>query len=695
MAEFKTQAPDIKPTSGSFFRPTANNSNAEAVASLAQTAGTLLQFADQKHTQKVTSNFARNLDDIFLDAANQSLADANMAPLSDDEIKTLNTTQGRINLIRKMESNRQGLSSLQHRLISEERKALAANPRLAPEIQQMFRTATGTTSGQMAFNMVNDQAGVDIQNQMLAMAGPDSERIQQEETEALIRKTYGTYNPDYETASLEKQSKWFYKFQADQMALKAAKDTAEAQRLAGENSQEMGNAALMKGTYLQVNMLRGLLGGRTAEELSSLSGEAKDQLFANIDTVLQSLQASNVGLAGSTGAETKVVNLVNGLLSNVADAAKKQAGGAYRSDITQAALSITENISRNDLLNAVDLNGVKLVDTLNRAKIAELMPTLMDKIDKSPAAKAAYDNLGLALWAASSNADAFSIQFKNIPSTDIPQQMDMLTTFINTMIDNPASFADSDALLGLNNIIGAFYTNHITHGGGKLSDERLAQVGHSAIKLLSNPKFTKFLEANPVISSGFITLAQDYAQAFGEVTSEAAASLIKSSFSKAGNLSDTIPSDINLDSLTKKTQVGNSIVLEPKFRLASDMERALLPMFKEQAQRNAGRLQTMSPSATAGSTYIQRVLNDKEGEYADIRKRAFKSLFDSTNERLTEFNQKYATNISKLAQVRLNMVPGLKADSQEDFLDAVEVVMGLTPNSYLFTPPPPEPSQTQ
>ena len=695
MAEFKTQAPDIKPTSGSFFRPTANNSNAEAVASLAQTAGTLLQFADQKHTQKVTSNFARNLDDIFLDAANQSLADANMAPLSDDEIKTLNTTQGRINLIRKMESNRQGLSSLQHRLISEERKALAANPRLAPEIQQMFRTATGTTSGQMAFNMVNDQAGVDIQNQMLAMAGPDSERIQQEETEALIRKTYGTYNEDYATASLEKQSKWFYKWQADQLALKAAKDAAEAKKLAGENSEDLGNAAIMKGAYLQVNSIRSLLGGRTAQELSGLSGDAKDQLFANIDAVLQSLQASNMALAGSTGADTKVVNMVNGLLADVAEAAKKQSGGAYKSNITEAALNITENISKNELFNAVDLNGNRLIDTINRARIAEMIPTIMDKVDQSPAAKAAYESLGLGLWAASSNADAFAIQFKNIPPTDIPQQMDMLTTFINTMIDNPASFADSDALLGLNNIIGAFYTNHITHGGGKLSDERLSQVGHSAIKLLSNPKFTKFLEANPVISSGFITLAQDYAQAFGEVTSNAAVGVISSSFGKAGALSDVIPSDVNLNALTDKQPVGNSIVLTPKFRLASDMERALLPMFKEQADKLASRRKGKGSSISTNSTYIHRVLNDKEGEYADIRKRAFKALFDSTNERLTEFNQKYATNISKLAQVRLNMVPGLKADSQEDFLDAVEVVMGLTPNSYLFTPPPPKDSQTQ
>lgn len=687
MAEFKTQAPDIKPTSGSFFRPTANNSNADAIASLAQTAGTLMQFADQKHTQKVVSGFARNLDDIFLDAANASLSDSNMSPLSDAEIKSLNTTQGRINLIRKMESNRQGLSSLQHRLIAEERKALAANPRLAPEIQQMFRSATGTTSGQMAMSIVNDQAGVDIQNQMLAMAGPDQERVANEEREAEIRKLYSIYNSDYQTADLEKQSKWYYNFQAEQLRLANLKASAEAKKLAGENSENEGNSLIMGGVLQDLTSIRALLGGRTAADLAKLPREEREQAYQNLDTLVNSLKAKNIAVGGQFGAKPTVINMVNGLLDDASAAAKKQAGGEYSQDISGAMLSVTQNIAKNDLLNTVDLDGNKLADTVERARIADTIPALLEKIDKSPAAKAAFDRLNLGLWGATTNADGYKSQFGNIPASDIAQQMDLLTTFINTTINNPETFGDEQTLMALNGIVGAFYTNNITHGGAKLSDERLAIVGHSSLKLLSNPKFTEFLTKNPVISSGFLTIAQDYAQAFAERTSAAAASVVSTSFNKAGALGISIPKELTLDDLVKKTQVGNSIVLAPKYTMPSQLERALLPMFREYNKKMIKQSTIFNQS--------NAILFDSTGEYANTRARSFKIMFDEVQRRITEFNASYATNISKLAQARLNLVPGLNPTSTEDFLDAVDVVMGLTEDKYLFTPPPPKDSQTQ
>jgi hypothetical protein len=149
----------------------------QAIASFSNTAlGAGQQFIESRK-KRVLGDHLKSISDTVVRNMNADRLGGGLQALNDDELRSLDKTQAQINRIRLKERQRGNVRGVQAELLALQNNALASHPGMRLEMEQLFQSATGQTTGGLGLSLSADPMATDISNDILDLANPDHKRI--------------------------------------------------------------------------------------------------------------------------------------------------------------------------------------------------------------------------------------------------------------------------------------------------------------------------------------------------------------------------------------------------------------------------------------------------------------------------------------------------------------------------------------
>lgn len=670
----KLAKPDI-----SMFQSRDSGATAQAIQGVTQGLATVAGHVFQRQDQRALAGVSDQMSSLFAEQASRA-QQLQADDLSAEEIASLDGTAAKLHRLKQLEKQKGVTSQYSSKLIAFQRQAIAANPRLRGEIEQMFSQQTGTTAGRIAQDLVNDPISQQMAEFGFAHADPDIEKNAQIQLESDSAVWHDKFYPGEQYAPLATKIKRYQEYNAlqlsmDSKAKEAATATATNKQVA-DISEQLAMGSMIEGIQ-QIQSLVTSYG----EEFRKADPERKAEILADLSGRAASLQAIAYNHL-QPGANPRTANAVASTMNRLVESMNKYSKGEITASAIRNDLSIAIDTAKFGFANTM-VGNQRMADLMAQGEFVKGLPDLLEAMGNSPMKQWWQERVQLGVMISSNNVAAMdAFEMAGVNSTEGYSQT---LSLLRSVAANPQDKGSPQSLINLRNGFKSLYGSTLPELE-KMDAQQRNVIMRSTLEALQDTNVVEFLKNEPqinnVMQQTVNKYAQDYARGINNTIDQALTESITSSLPpNAGTIFSDLPTE--LDDYIKPNISSNGIVLyESKFKSPSEVRALLDEHIKAKKDSVNLRTTTLNRVALGAITPSEEELNATA-----------ESIFDASINLSNKLTSTYSLPLQFLAKARMNIT------GEPDFVPAVEHVLKIKERSgtYLFQPyrPPEKGSQTQ